>query len=459
MPEQQQTLTIQQAINLAVQHHKAGRLPQAESICKQILQSHPDQPVALHLLGVIAHQVGKNDDAVGMITKALDIEPDYAEAHNNLGSALLKLGKLEEAKISYRKALDIKPDYAEVHTNLGNTLKHLGKPEEAIASYNKAIELQPDFAEAHNNLGNALKELGKLEETAASYRQAIALKPDFAEAHYNLGLLFHVSEKYENAAEQFKLTSFKNSKYYLLRCFYYLDEKSRFFDLLDYFISEGKVDPVIGSLGCRSALRYGMERQNLFCKDPLKYVLKTNLNNQYDFEEIFVKTAKTILNENRLPKKRQGLLTNGYQTYGNLFDLEHDFTKEIQKIIRSEIEKYQVIFRDSEEGLIKSWPTEYSLNGWLLSMKSGGELQPHMHEKGWISGSIYINVPSKSKAESGNLVVCIEEDLMSVTENEKESIDVITGSLCLFPASLLHYTIPFESEEERIVLAFDVVPK
>ena len=92
-------------------------------------------------------------------------------------------------------------------------------------------------------------------------------------------------------------------------------------------------------------------------------------------------------------------------------------------------------------------------------MKSGGELRPHMHEKGWVSGSVYINVPSKPKAESGNLVVCIEENLISVTGNEKESIDVVTGSLCLFPASLLHYTIPFESEEERIVLAFDVVPK
>jgi hypothetical protein len=28
--------------------------------------------------------------------------------------------------------------------------------------------------------------------------------------------------------------------------------------------------------------------------------------------------------------------------------------------------------------------------------------------------------------------------------------------LCLFPSSLLHYTIPFESNQERIVLAFDV---
>jgi len=39
------------------------------------------------------------------------------------------------------------------------------------------------------------------------------------------------------------------------------------------------------------------------------------------------------------------------------------------------------------------------------------------------------------------------------------TIDVVTGSLVLFPASLTHYTIPFESEEERLVLAFDVKQK
>ena len=92
-------------------------------------------------------------------------------------------------------------------------------------------------------------------------------------------------------------------------------------------------------------------------------------------------------------------------------------------------------------------------------MKSGGELRPHMHENGWISGSIYINVPPKSNVNNGNLVVCINDDnylLEGTTPNEK-IIDVTTGVLCLFPASLLHYTIPFESKEERIVLAFDIL--
>ena len=88
-----------------------------------------------------------------------------------------------------------------------------------------------------------------------------------------------------------------------------------------------------------------------------------------------------------------------------------------------------------------------------MSMKSGGKLAAHMHDKGWISGSVYINVPPKVNKDSGNFVVCLDSEKLG------QSIDVVTGSLCLFPSSLLHYTIPFEAEENRIVLAFDVIPK
>ena len=118
-PEQRSQI-IQQAIDRAVRHHSAGRLPEAERIYQQILKADPSQPDALHLLGVIAHQKGKNDVAVGLITKALAIKPDYANAHNNLGMTLQDLGKLDEAVASYLKAIAIKPDDAKAHNNLGN---------------------------------------------------------------------------------------------------------------------------------------------------------------------------------------------------------------------------------------------------------------------------------------------------------------------------------------------------
>ena len=105
--ERQNQLTIQQTLDLAVQHHTAGRLPEAKGIYQQILQVDPNQPIALHLLGVIAHQVGKNEIAVDFITKVLAIKPDFAEAAGSMGSVLLSLGKVEEGLALEQKGFGI----------------------------------------------------------------------------------------------------------------------------------------------------------------------------------------------------------------------------------------------------------------------------------------------------------------------------------------------------------------
>ena len=175
-----------------------------------------------------------------------------------------------------------------------------------------------------------------------------------------------------------------------------------------------------------------------------------------DFQEVFVKGAVKILNEGIVQKKKQSLVVNGNQTAGNVFGQMGEYREKIQDIILMEIEKYRQKYKKSREGLISNWPTNYRLNGWIVKYKNGGAIKPHMHEEGWISGSVYINVPPELKDDSGNLVVCIESETDQGTYSK--SIDVVTGSLCLFPSSLLHYTIPFESNEDRIVLAFDMVP-
>jgi protein O-GlcNAc transferase len=115
-----QALTIQQTLDLAVEHHTAGRLPEAESLYQQILQTDPNQPVALHLLGLIAYQVGNNEIAVDLIARAITVQPDYTEAHSNLGLALQSMRKLEEAVAQYKKAIAISPGFAEAHNNLGS---------------------------------------------------------------------------------------------------------------------------------------------------------------------------------------------------------------------------------------------------------------------------------------------------------------------------------------------------
>lgn len=198
------TAAVHQALEQAMRHHASGELRAAEGIYQQVLRADPKQPVALHLLGLIAHQVGKNEPAVELISKALAVKPDYAEAHCNLGFVLQALGRGNDAVASFRRAVDIKPGAADLHNNLGNALYAEGKPTEAIESYRLAIALNADYLEAHYNLGNVLKEQRRMAEAAECYRRAVAIKPDFAEAYANLAYTLQEQEQLEEAIAHYQ---------------------------------------------------------------------------------------------------------------------------------------------------------------------------------------------------------------------------------------------------------------
>ncbi|EDY16835.1 TPR repeat-containing protein [Chthoniobacter flavus Ellin428] len=200
------SLSIPAAFELALQHHQAGRLPEAEALYRQILNAQPGQPDALHLLGVVAHRSGRPEIAVELIQQALNAAPQHVAAHFNLGNALSELGRMEEAADAFGRATELQPDYAQAHHNLGSALAKRGRFDEAIAAFQRAIELKPDYASAYNNLGLALKAQARRDEALAAFQQAIALQPDHAEAHFNLGNIFR-----EWARPQEAMTAFRRA--------------------------------------------------------------------------------------------------------------------------------------------------------------------------------------------------------------------------------------------------------
>lgn len=163
------------AIQTALEHHRAGHLPQAKALYQQILQIEPNHPDALHYLGALAIHEGNHGAAVELIGRAARIRPSRT-VHYNLGNALKALGELGRAAESYRKAIALKPDYAEAHVNLGNILQAQGKLEEAAGHYRRALQFNPGLADAHVNLGNALNDQGKPGEAVASYLRALRLR-------------------------------------------------------------------------------------------------------------------------------------------------------------------------------------------------------------------------------------------------------------------------------------------
>jgi protein O-GlcNAc transferase len=179
-------MQIDQAFQLALQHHQAGQLPQAENLYRQILTQHPKHAGALHYLGILAGQTGRYDIATDLIGQSISLRPS-AEAFSNLASALRAAGRLDEAAAAARQAISLNPNDPHAHNNLGTLLDDIGQPTQAIAAYRQAIFLNPNFAPAHSNLGASLRDAGQLEEAITSLRQAILLDPNNAQAHYNLG--------------------------------------------------------------------------------------------------------------------------------------------------------------------------------------------------------------------------------------------------------------------------------
>ena len=443
--------------NLGVVFKEVGEIQKAKECYEKAIAIDPNYSNAHNNLGVMFFDLDEAQKAISCYEKAIKANPNHTDAYNNLGAAFKEVGEYQKSLSHYEKVIDINPDYIGAHYNLGVVFQEIGEYPKAIIQYEKAIKADPKHIKAHNNLGAIFNELGDNKKAIDCYEKVIAIDPNNKGSLYSLGVVLFSIKQYKKAIEKFKSVNFRDSKSFLLNCFYKLDDKSNFFKQLDDLIIQGQTNAIIGSLTSRSEIKYGVKKVNLFCDDPLKYAVKINLTEQCDFNNIFAKPIKNVLEKGMYSARPQELLTNGHQTAGNLFNEKNDFLDKIKNIIHLEVDKYYDHFKESKEGFIKNWPKSYNINAWLVIMKNGGKLAPHMHDYGWLSGSIYINVPPKSKTDSGNLVVCIDEQI-SENDTQKKVMDVVTGSLCLFPSSLYHYTIPFESGEERIVLAFDILP-
>src|SRR5579859_174977 len=77
----------------ALGRHRAGRLDEAEKLYKQALALQPDDPDALHYLGVVTHQRGDHDKAVELIERAVARRPEAAQMFCNLAEARREAGK------------------------------------------------------------------------------------------------------------------------------------------------------------------------------------------------------------------------------------------------------------------------------------------------------------------------------------------------------------------------------
>ena len=420
----------------------------------------PNSAEILNIIASATFKLGRKTSCLRFYNRALQIQPNLVEAHNNIGFVSSSLNNFTSACDSFKRAIILNPNYPEAFNNYGRALSIIGQQENAVCCFKMSLYIYPNFFDALINLGTGLTEIGREEEAILCFQKLLESRHKDSRIHHNFGIALYKVGKYKEAEKQFIFSKLNKSKYYLLRCQFLRGDQKLFHKTLEKLIQKNEVHPILGSLCNRASQRFAIKTKNPFCENPIENFEKIDLTKKYNFEMEFVTPVSKILNNRKLSFKRQKLLKNGRQTDGNLFLKYRKTLSGIHSILEKEIEFYKQNPRRSQQNFIKKWPEKFKLLGWLVAMENYGELAPHIHDEGWLSGCLYINVPPKESPTSGNLVVCLDDDGSSLNSDKstKKIIHVKTGDLCLFPASLLHYTIPFRSKERRIVLAFDVVP-
>ena len=206
-PDDREPLAFDAAARMdsALAAHRAGRLDEAESQYRRVLDRLPEHPAATHFLGILRHQQGQAEEGLLLVRKSVELAPDLADWHNDLGNMLAADSRDDEAAAAFMAALNIDPNNPVVWNNLGAVLQRRGQLEEATLSFENAIALDPGFEEALNNLGNTQARQGRTEEAARSYCSAYVLRPDPAKSRKMLGIAYYTLGRIAEAAQVYRL--------------------------------------------------------------------------------------------------------------------------------------------------------------------------------------------------------------------------------------------------------------
>jgi tetratricopeptide (TPR) repeat protein len=98
---------------------------------------------------------------------------------------------------------------------------------------------------------------------------------------------------------------------------------------------------------------------------------------------------------------------------------------------------------------------------WSVKLRPGGGRHvDHLHPEGWLSSACYIDLPKAVAGEGRQGWIKFGEPGTQTQPKlgPEHFVKPEPGRLVLFPSYMWHGTVPFEGEDSRLTIAFDLVP-
>lgn len=385
--------------------HQQGKPDKAHAIYKQVLMLEPKNPYLLDMFGFLANRYSMYDVAIELLRSAVDSDVVESDIYGHLAVALRNAGQLQEAQTWYERSLQLNLHNAGVLHNYADLLLELGELDKAVLFYRQALNVDPAWLDTYNNLAEALMRLDELEEALELLNYCLIQQPGRVRA--------------------------LRLKCIVLSELGYTDE-------LDQLVNFDQL---------------------LFCRHIKPVKPFTNIT------ETCRQLANFVSRHPGLSSEIQDISTqHGSQTRGNLFAEKHLLIDALRQMVQQVVDDYaEHLTQLPGHPHAQVIPNHWRLEGWGVRLKNQGFQSSHVHYDGWSSCVYYLSLPdvisqSEHKNEGWIEFGCGPGEFYKHSIPPVRRVKPEEGLFVMFPSWFWHKTIPFESEQPRISIAFDIIP-
>jgi tetratricopeptide (TPR) repeat protein len=177
-----------EAFALGEDRYRTGHHAEAVAIFGKLLETRPDHPSAMRMLGLCRLRLGDPDAAIGLLAKARSLAPEDPLARLHYGIGLHASGLYAEAVVEFRASATGLPNDPAPFLNLAVSLLALGDASAALDAAREAQRLAPRLPRAAYTNGMAMLGVGEMEDAEQAFESALRLDPKFADAWVSLGV-------------------------------------------------------------------------------------------------------------------------------------------------------------------------------------------------------------------------------------------------------------------------------
>lgn len=483
-------------INLAIVATEAGQLDIAQDAVAQAIRAAPAVARGWSVLGMLEKKRGNNDTAMEVYRRAIAIDPEDMGSRHNLVVLLREADRSEDALAEADNALRAGPVPPETATLRAHLLADLNRADEAVEEYRNILNQVPDQIDAHETLARLLPQLGREQEALAAYRAALRARPE-SEALWGSALqsAFAVRDYVQLAAWSQEAESIigphPTIRIAFASALTRMGNHARAIDLLrDVVTADPDHGPahkhlaqcLIAAGEVKEAERHALRATKIDPTDQAPWALLTVIWRllgdpredwlaDYDrlvmpvdldaapgfFEELAARlTEMHIMREHPAEQSLRG----GTQTRGRLFDRKDPLIQRLITQVRASVnQKIRELPDDPTHPFLsrKTGNIEFPAS-WSVRLRSEGFHIGHIHDA-WLSSALYVSLPPEvGQGDAGALAFGVPDSALGVDLSPRRIEKPRVGRLVIFPSYMWHGTLPFESDQARLTVAFDALP-